>query len=375
MMRGWFARALLFALLLTSLFASVSGEFASAQPKVDPKKDPVLADTAKVGTKTLDSCIKEFAQKDVSRREGAIRFLILFPPETSAKAIPALLDELTKLSSVSGDLSVRTSICTVLADIIHVNDAKIDPLLLRRATLVLRRSLHDPQVVMRFRAAQTLAVIGPEAKSAIPDLLNLLTDQATWELRQAAAQALGMIAHDKQTGPNVDVLRALYAELRDPAFQVRLASIQSLTYLGPPNDKSGADSYLKSLKGIELNDTEVAMKIWARCAFAYAQQDFSAEMLGPIGKLMSDPDVIVRTQALQAMGSLGAKGQSTLRFIRPCLADADNTVKMTAIWAVGQMGASSMMAVEKLQMIIADPKEDNTTKAIAKQSLEKIQGK
>jgi HEAT repeat protein len=370
-MRGSFARVLLFALMVTLLFASGWADCASGQPKVDPKKDPVAADTTKVGTKTLEICIKELALKDVSRREGAIRFLVLFPPQTSAKAIPALLDELVKLNSVSGDLSVRTSICTVLAEIFRNND-KIDPFIQRRAALVLKRSLHDPQVVMRFRAAQTLAAIGPEARSAIPELVGLLRDPATWEIRQAAAQALGTIGHDKQTGPNIDVLRALYAELGDSAFQVRLASIQSLTYLGPPGDKAGMDSYLKSLKSIEINDPEMALKIWARCAVAYAQQDLSAEMLGPIGKLMSDPDAIVRTQALQAMGSLGPKGQSTLRFIRPCLGDKDNMVKLTAIWAVGQMGGSSIMAIDKLQMIIADPKEDAATKAIAKQSLDKI---
>jgi HEAT repeat protein len=228
---------------------------------------------------------------------------------------------------------------------------------------------------MRFRAAQTLGAIGMEAKGAIPDLLALLHDPATWEIRQAAAQALGAIAHDKQTGPRVDVLRALYAELNDPAFQVRLASIQSLTYLGPPGDKSGTDSYLKSLKAIEINDPEVAMKIWARCAVAYAQQDFSAEMLGPIGKLMADPDAVVRTQALQAMGSLGPRGQKTLPSITRCLGDADSMVKLTAIWAVGQMGDSSRMAVDKLQMIVADPKEDDATKVLAKQSLKQITGR
>jgi HEAT repeat protein len=247
---------------------------------------------------------------------------------------------------------------------------------LRRATQVLKKSLHDQQVVMRFRAAQTLGTIGFEAKGAIPELVGLLKDQSTWEIRQASAQALGLIAYDKQTGgPNVDVLRALYAELSDPAFQVRLASIQSLTYLGPPADPAGMKSYINSLKSLEISDPEVAMKIWARCAIAHATEDYSGDMLGPIGKLMNDADAIVRTQALQAMGSLGPKGQKTLPNILPCLADTDSMTKWTAIWAVGQMGASSMMAIPKLEAIIADPKEDSNSKSLAKQSLEKIKGK
>ena len=371
-MRGSFALVLLFALMLALAFALVPADFASAQGKFDPKKDP-SADTVKVGTKTVETCIKEMATKDVSRREGAIRFLVLFPPESAARAIPALVGELSRLTSTQGDLSVRTSICTVLGEICRTND-RIDPKVLREAAIVVKRSLHDPQAVMRFRAAQTLGAIGFEAKGAIPELVALLRDQSAWEIRQAAAQALGLIAYDKQSGPNVDVLRALYAELGDSAFQVRLASIQSLTYLGPPGDKSGADSYVKSLEPIALKDPEVAMQIWARCAVAHAVQDFSEDMLGPIGKMMADPDAIVRTQALQAMGTLGPKARTTLPGIIRCLGDSDGMVKLTAIWAVGQMGDSSIMVLPQLQAIIADPKEDETAKLLAKQSITKIKG-
>ena len=45
-----------------------------------------------------------------------------------------------------------------------------------------------PQAIMRFRAAQTLGTIGPEAKIAISDLVGLLKDPATWEIRQASAR-------------------------------------------------------------------------------------------------------------------------------------------------------------------------------------------
>jgi HEAT repeat protein len=360
---------------LVLLFALASADFAPAlaQPKFDPKKDPVAADTTKVGDKTLEQCIKDFGHKDVSKREAAIRYILLFPPETAAKAIPALTKEFIK-STPSGDLSVRASICTAMAEIFRSYD-KIDPVVARNAAEAIRQALHDPQVVMRFRSAQTLASIGPEARAAIPELIVRLKDQASWEIRQASAQALGMIAHDKQSGSNLTVLQALYQELSDPAFQVRLASVQSLTYLGPPADQAGANSYIKSMDSVFRSDPEVPMQIWARCAVAYATQKFDEETLAPIGKLMKSTDPVVRTQALQAMGTLGPKGQKTLNQIIPCLSDPDGMAKLTAIWAVGQMGGSSLMAVPKLQQIIADPKEDPTAKLLAKQSLEKINGK
>jgi HEAT repeat protein len=365
-MRGSFALVLLLAL--------VSGGFASAQPKVDLKKDPavVVPDALKIGNKTLDQCIKEIGLKDVSRREGAIRYIALFPPDQAVKAIPALLAELRRLNTQAGDLSVRTSICVVVAEIFRTYN-QIDVATQRLAAATFQGCLHDREAVMRFRGAQALGTVGPEAKGAINDLLGLLKDPATWEIRQAAAQALGMISYDK-SGPNVNVLRSLYNELNDPAFQVRLAAIQSIMYLGPPSDQAGAASYIKLLESAYKTDSEVAIQIWARVGIAYAQSNFSAEMLGPIGKLMKDPDSIVRTQAIQAMGSLGAKGRSTLPDIIRCLGDADNMVKLTAIWAVGQMADASIMAIPVLQAIIADPKEDATTKLLAKQSLEKIKG-
>ena len=363
-MRGSFALVLLFAL--------ISGGVVSAQPKVDPKKDPVAVDAVRIGNKTVDQCVKELSLKDVSRREGSIRYIALFPPDTAAKAIPALVAELSKQSSVYGDLSIRTSICVVLGELFRSND-KIDVRVQQQAAAVIKRSLHDPQAVMRFRAAQTLGTIGPEAKIAISDLVGLLKDPATWEIRQASAQALGYISYDK-SGPNVDVLRALYAEMNDSAFQVRLASIQSIMYLGPPPDQAGTTAYIKLLESIYRTDSEVAIQIWARVGIAQAQTNFSAEALAPITKLMSDPDSIVRTQAVQAMGTLGTKARSTLPGIIKCLGDVDHMVKLTAVWAVGQMSDASVMAIPVLEKIIADPREDATTKLLAKQSLDRIRG-
>ena len=90
---------------------------------------------------------------------------------------------------------------------------------------------------------------------------------------------------------------------------------------------------------------------------------------------MSNPDNVVRTQALQAMGTMGPKARSTLPAIIKCLGDADGMVKMTAIWAVGQMGDAAVLARPVLERIIDDTKETDLAKQLAKLSLEKIKGK
>ena len=162
--------------------------------------------------------------------------------------------------------------------------------------------------------------------------------------------------------------------MNDTAFQVRLAAIQSIMYLGPPPDQAGTTAYIKLLESVHRTDSEIAIQIWARVGIAQAQTNFSAEMLSPITKLMGDPDSIIRTQAVQAMGTLGAKARSTLPGIIRCLGDTDTMVKLTAVWAVGQMSDASVMAIPVLEKIVADPREDATTKLLAKQSLDRIRG-
>src|SRR5207249_1982473 len=60
------------------------------------------------------------------------------------------------------------------------------------------RRLPDPQGIVRFQAARALGNLGIDAASAIPALArNTLQDRTTWEIRGAAANALGSVAWDK----------------------------------------------------------------------------------------------------------------------------------------------------------------------------------
>ena len=55
--------------------------------------------------------------------------------------------------------------------------------------------LADPNPVVRRRAAQALARIGPDARDAVPDLIVTLQDRNE-EVRKSAARALGQIGPD-----------------------------------------------------------------------------------------------------------------------------------------------------------------------------------
>jgi HEAT repeat protein len=76
----------------------------------------------------------------------------------------------------------------------------------------LSRSLSDANPVMRRRAAEILAQIGPEAKDAVPALTRALDDRDP-EVRKAAARALGEIGPDAK-----DAVPHLIEALREPGW-------------------------------------------------------------------------------------------------------------------------------------------------------------
>ena len=79
----------------------------------------------------------------------------------------------------------------------------------------------DPQAVVRFYAALSLARFGGDAKSAIPRLMNAARDQNSWEIRKAAIIALGRAAPG-QGGPDSSCLQTLaFCLTRDTSFEVR----------------------------------------------------------------------------------------------------------------------------------------------------------
>ena len=250
-MRGSFALVLPVAL---AAFASP----LFAQPKADLKKDPPVDAGLKIGAKTIDQCIKEFAARDVSRREGSIRYVALFPQDVAAKAIPGLLDELSKPQPT--DLSVRASVCVVLGELFRTND-RIDTRLQMRAAAVVKRYLHDPQVVMRFPRPRPSARSGAEAKIAIPDSSACPRTSRAGRFARRRPR-LGLIAYDKQSGPNLTVLpsplrHARRSRVPGPARGDPVAHLSRSA--GRPGRERRATS---SRSSRWPRTSEVAMQIW-----------------------------------------------------------------------------------------------------------------
>ena len=88
-------------------------------------------------------------------------------------------------------------------------------------------ALSDQEALVRSAAAQTLGNIGAGAKAAVPDLIRALKDKQPL-VRAAAAEALGKI---EQGGSRA--LPSLLAALKDPELSVRLAAETALAMVSP----------------------------------------------------------------------------------------------------------------------------------------------
>ncbi|MEI7683450.1 MAG: HEAT repeat domain-containing protein [Planctomycetota bacterium] len=365
----------LFAALGAGLLAGVFEGVSQGQSPTKPKEAAKPAvDASKIAGKSFEQWLKEIATKDPSKRETAIRAVCSFPPEIAIKAIPTLLFELRKHSTAPVDLSVRCNLCTSLAELFGSGE-RIDAKLKAEAVALLRFQLRDTQAILRYRAATALSALGPDALPAIPDLMAMFRDGSTWEVRQAAAAAIGAIAGDGASGPNPAHLENLYKVLHDPAYQVRLAAIQSLSILGPGTDQNMIDAYVSALTPIALKDPEPGLQIWARIAVIGATKDFSLTNIAPITKHLTSVDPGIRMQAVQALGAIGPQAKTSVASLVTALKDDDQGVQLSAMWALGRMEAAAAVAMPALEKIAADPNQADHVKRSAKDALEKIKGK
>jgi HEAT repeat protein len=249
---------------------------------------------------------------------------------------------------------------------------RVDPKYTNAAVELLKFQLRDKQLILRYRAITALGAIGPEARTAIPELLEQLGDRETWELRQAAATALGVVANQGTAGPRQEVMPPLYSRLQDPAMQVRIAAVQALTFLGPSLGEK--DAYVKALLPVALKDPEPGLQIWARVAIIGAEEDFSNGNISPIVKHMASDDPGVRVQAIQAIGTMGQKAKLGIPGLIRALSDTEPLVLASALWALSRMESYAAEAIPVLQKISTDPNQSDYMKKMAKDTIAKITG-
>jgi HEAT repeat protein len=368
--------------LLVAAVAFCAGAFwavtAPARAQADKDRPPTtnkiisLTGDAEIDGKTLAQWMKYAKHPDPADRKLALTMIALFGEDAKKKALPLLIATLKdKDQAVQGSAVVTLQKICVNLDPTEINQNEFNDLVKG-----LVGNLHSGVAYARVQAAYALGNIGPAAKDAIEPLVRkTIKESYSYEIRQAAAAALGRVAYDDKKGPDYRAVAALCSATRDDSYVVRLQALTSLIMLGVPkkeNDKTYEKRALERLIQQERNRT---VQIWAHMFLA--ELDEALKFLPQAAKnvdkvaehLQKETDPQNRVHAAAALAALGAKAKGKVPTLIVGLKDPQPVVTAACISALGRLkehvGAADVRTIIKL----LDPMEMPETRAAAAAAL------
>ncbi len=231
---------------------------------------------------------------------------------------------------------------------------------------------NDSQGIARYQAACALSRLGQQgidAQDAVPELINaLLHASSTWEIRNAAANALGRVGFDYRShsfdGKAFHAL--LYAASNDRCAEVRYESLLSLILFGTPGlpaDLKLEKERLATLGRYGKQPPKVA--IWANVAYMRIA-GVSQQHLATIARYLKDPDMTARVHAGRALSLIGREAKSTIPDLIPALEDKELEVRTWVCAALSNMGPDARAALPALNRMKVEDPDANVRAAAAK---------
>ncbi|HEV3115723.1 MAG TPA: HEAT repeat domain-containing protein [Gemmataceae bacterium] len=362
-------------LLLGSTLAAALVMLAALPVQAQGEKKEVekKRSAERLNGKSMYDWMKDLREKDPSIRERAIAALKVYGPEAreaSREIIRAINDK---------DMSLRVNAIITLGFIGMDAKDRQDGI-----NALKGRLLSDTQGIVRFQAASALGRLPKgDAYDAIPELIKASHDLSCWEIRAAAVTALGQAGFDP-AGNGFD-LNAFHALLQraaqDTCVEVRLQAVISLINFGTPGkpaDYNTLQGVLKKLRNDEKEHKRVA--ILARVALMRIRppegpqtQKYIDGELGPIGKLLRDPELQTRTMAARAIGAVGEKAKSQVPELIDALSDLEPQMVVLTIQALGNIGPAASNSYNALKRLEQNP--DPAVRDAVRVALEKIGAK
>ncbi len=223
-----------------------------------------------------------------------------------------------------------------------------------RAVHPLAEALNDEDPIVDSLAAQALGKIGPNAKAAVPALLEGLYDEDKDPIvGSCAAEALGKI------GPHA--VPALVEALNNEHEDVRSLAAKALGKIGP-DAKATVPALLEA-----LNDEDEDVR------------SLAAEALGKIGpdavpalvEALNNEHEDVRRHAARALGEIGPDAKAAVPVLLEVLNDEDEDVCECAAEALGKIGPDAKAAVPILTEVL---KRSSSVAIYAQYALAQITG-
>jgi uncharacterized protein (UPF0147 family) len=358
----------------------------------DKDKKEITAAT-EIGGKNLDQWIALIHDKDRSQTEVAIKTILTYPPDVAKKAVPEIIKELKKHTKVAPiDMSVRVN-GTLALGLILSSAKNPDQTQVNETVALLKKMLSDEQILARFRACQALAQMGTMAKDAIPELAKATKDPETWEVRQAAVNAMGPVAWEEKDPPNEKAIDALIDRLKDSAIKVRMAAMSTLQNLRTAEHKDYLNKYFAALSTMALEDSNVMCRLRANLSILAQTKDADVKKsrVARIADFLLSKDIQARGEALATLAAMAADAKDK-EYCAPAIPklrtmandDADPTfriranVALVALIKAADRPARVMAvvaflddkdagirseAMQALTHLLADPKDKDSAKA------------
>jgi len=320
------------------LFAAIHSESQETKKKDDGGKDSKSEHkepTEYLG-KSFDQWREDlnFAkQKDPSKREAAMKAVLMFSLTKAGDAMPDIVADLKRHPKVNVDLSVRVNgIMALNTYFLHGANAKKKPdsTLVKDVLDMYKRFLKDPQVIVKERTVQGLKYIGPEARDLLDDVIPLAKDSSTWELRKEAIPILVLLAA-KEKGPGdtkaLTALRFVADPKNENSYVVRALAVTGLGIVGH-------DTALVDIKKA-LNDKSKDVRIAAVQAMVYSK-DLA---LIDLKRVIDDKDQVQPKEVrLAAIPTYGAAGEEkALKGLSELLSHPDKDFRMAALNTIAQL--------------------------------------
>ncbi len=292
-----------------------------------------------INGRTLDEWVKQLKKsRDPGQIEQAIQAVVRFGTTARDVAGAALIKRLDH-----HDIAVRVNAALAIGRLgLDSSDVPAG------VTALTHRVRSDGQSIVRLYAIMALARLESDADTATSVLLSALSDRSAWELRRAAAYALGRVTYHPRQAPVIPAVRGLTRALSDNCSLVRIEAIMSLAFIGAPPATTTGEAHVarleetSALRMLIRRDHDKRAVIWAETALVGLQLDTKP---GPhvqaIAKFLTNSDGLIRMHAAEALGRLGTLQPAEVRPEIPklvgMLSDSQAAVADAAVNALAQL--------------------------------------